>query len=444
MKPCPTNTTSSSRAPSSPTPDASRPTEFDLLQTEHEAYIAASGGAGEITAPRPVPWGRALLAMLATIGLFTHYALFVPQFTPNLARQTGTAALLVGLLLITRIVYLSAHTSPGHFALAAQALAVAVFAIAYHQRASVYPLAMTLAFLLTLATQSGLEFFFVLFTTSVILALMLTSVRYRGQIVGAAAAAAALAGLVTVATGLIQLQTWPYALWQAAWATTATLAAGFVVEGLLAPIERLFKTATTMTLLEWCDSSKPLMRMMAAEAPGTYNHSLLVGTLAESAADAIGANGLLCRAGAYYHDIGKINKPEYFVENQAMRPNRHERLSPAMSLLIIIGHVKDGIEMAKEYSIPASLRPFIAEHHGTTLVEYFYHAASKSRKPDDPVIRDTEFRYPGPKPQTKEAAVIMLCDGIEGAVRAMPEPTPGRIEDVVNAIAEKRLIDGQF
>jgi putative nucleotidyltransferase with HDIG domain len=184
--------------------------------------------------------------------------------------------------------------------------------------------------------------------------------------------------------------------------------------------------------------------MLAAEAPGTYNHSLLVGALAESAADAISANGLLCRAGAYYHDIGKINKPEYFIENQIQNISRHERLSPAMSLLVIIGHVKDGIEMAKEYKLPASLYAFIPEHHGTTLVEYFYHAAKQARGPDDPEVADTAFRYPGPKPQSRETAILMLCDGVEGAVRAMSEPTPNRIETVVSKIIQKRLMDGQF
>jgi putative nucleotidyltransferase with HDIG domain len=200
-----------------------------------------------------------------------------------------------------------------------------------------------------------------------------------------------------------------------------------------------------MTLLEWCDPNRPLLRMLAADSPGTYNHSLLVGTLADAAAEAIEANGLLARSGAYYHDIGKVNKPEYFVENQALdMGNRHERLSPAMSHLIIIGHVKDGIEMAKEYGLPANLHSFIPEHHGTTLVEYFFHAANRARKPGDAEVSDVEFRYPGPKPQSRETAIVMLCDGVEGAVRAMPEPTPGRIEDTVARIVQKRLMDGQF
>ena len=200
-----------------------------------------------------------------------------------------------------------------------------------------------------------------------------------------------------------------------------------------------------MTLKELNDASHPLLQRLAQEAPGTYQHSLRIADMAEAAADTIGADGLFCRVGAMYHDIGKINKPMYFIENQGGGPNRHDKLTPAMSLLIIVGHVKDGIEMAREYGLPPTLRHFIESHHGTTLVEYFYHAAKKqTSEQDKPEPSEFEFRYPGPKPQTKEAAIMLLCDGIEGAARALPEPTPVRLEQVVNNMARKRLMDGQF
>ena len=193
------------------------------------------------------------------------------------------------------------------------------------------------------------------------------------------------------------------------------------------------------------------------EAPGTYSHSLLIGSIAEAGAEAIGRNGLLCRVGAYYHDIGKINKPGYFVENELGSMSRHTELSPAMSQLVIIGHVKDGVEMAKEYGLPAVLRQFIETHHGTTLVEYFYNEAKRrheeeqaqgpgnGKKPARPTPpSESEFRYAGPKPRTKEAAIVMLADGVEGAVRSLSELTPTRIETVVHNMAMKRLQDGQF
>lgn len=225
---------------------------------------------------------------------------------------------------------------------------------------------------------------------------------------------------------------------------TASLLTGFVILGLLPFIEKSFKVTTAMSLLELGDMNHPLLRRLAQQAPGTFNHSLQVATLAEAAADAIGANGLLARVGAYYHDIGKIHKPQYFVENQTGGPSRHEKLSPAMSLLIIVGHVKDGIEMAREYGLPPVLHHFIESHHGTTLVEYFYHAAKKQKGEEDKQPEEIEFRYPGPKPRTKEAAILMLCDCVESACRTMAEPNAVRIEQLVAKLAGKRLLDGQF
>jgi cyclic-di-AMP phosphodiesterase PgpH len=432
------------------------PEEFAVLKAEHEAWTNQAETpalptdledvtrAQRFAAPAVNALGRSLLALFATLGIIAHYLLNrrAPQI--NLARMATTAGTLLLLLLFVRLVYVSSDTLLAHFALGPHVFAAALLVIVYRRHQIVLPLMLTFSILVTLAIEQGLGFFFILFATCGSIAIALSDVRARGQIVGVGTIAALVAIATTFVVGLIRQQPVDFVLWQSAWAAGATLAAAFMIEGLLPAIERLFMLSTSLTLLEWCDATKPLQRMMAAEAPGTYNHSLQVGTLAESAAEAIGANGLLCRAGAYYHDIGKINKPGYFVENQALTPNRHDRLSPAMSLLIIIGHVKDGIEMAKEYGLPHDLRPFIAEHHGTTLVEYFYHAASKSRRPDDPMVSDTEFRYPGPKPQTRESGILMLCDGVEGAVRAMPEPTPGRIEDTVNAIVQKRLMDGQF
>jgi cyclic-di-AMP phosphodiesterase PgpH len=223
------------------------------------------------------------------------------------------------------------------------------------------------------------------------------------------------------------------------------VATGLVVQGALPAIERLFRVITAMRLKDLTDGTLPLLRRLAQEAPGTYQHSLRIADMGEAAAEAIGANGLLCKVGALYHDIGKINKPQYFVENQAGGPNRHQGLSPAMSLLIIVGHVKDGVELAREYGLPPTLRQFIETHHGTTLVEYFYHAAKQQREnAAEPAPSEFEFRYPGPKPQTKEAAIIMLCDGVESAARAMPDPTAPRLEALVRSMSQKRLNDGQF
>ena len=224
----------------------------------------------------------------------------------------------------------------------------------------------------------------------------------------------------------------------------ATFIVGLMIQSLLPLIEKTFRIATSMTLLDYSDANQPLLKRLAMEAPGTFSHGLLLGSVAEAAAEAIGRNGLLCRVGAYYHDIGKLNKPGYFVENEVGDSSKHKELSPAMSQLVISGHVKDGIEMAKEYGLPAVLRQFIETHHGTTLIEYFYNEAKKKRSEKESEPSESEFRYPGPKPRTKEAAIVMLTDAVESAVRSLSDITATRIEAVVHNMAMKRLQDGQF
>jgi putative nucleotidyltransferase with HDIG domain len=216
--------------------------------------------------------------------------------------------------------------------------------------------------------------------------------------------------------------------------------------GLLPFIERFFGVVTEISLLELGDIAHPLLQELVRRAPGTYNHSINVASIAEAAAEAIKAKGLLVRVGAYFHDIGKMFKPGYFTENQGDSTNRHETLVPAMSTLIIIAHVKDGADLARQHHLPPPIIDFIEQHHGTTLVEYFFHRANQQHQanPDTAEVEESSFRYPGPKPQTKEACVLMLADAVEGACRALVEPTPSRIEGVVNDIAMKRLLDGQF
>ena len=234
----------------------------------------------------------------------------------------------------------------------------------------------------------------------------------------------------------------------------AALLGGLLIQSLLPLIEKTFRIATSMTLLDYSDANQPLLKKLAMEAPGTFSHSLLIGSIAEAAAEAIGCNGLLCRVGAYYHDIGKLNKPKYFVENEMGSASKHKELSPAMSQLVIVGHVKDGVEMAKEYGLPSVLRQFIETHHGTTLVEPFYNEAKKKheapgpegagKKPKEAPPCESEFRYAGPRPKTKEAAIIMLADAIEGAIRSLSDVTLAKVEVVVHNMAMRRLQDGQF
>ena len=221
------------------------------------------------------------------------------------------------------------------------------------------------------------------------------------------------------------------------------LITSIIVLGVLPIFEYLFKTVTNISLLELADSNHPLLQRMILEAPGTYHHSLVVGNLSDAACKEIGANNLLARVGAYYHDIGKIEKAEYFSENQIISQNKHDALSPDMSKLIIMNHVKNGVELAKKYRLPPSLIGFVQQHHGNSLVYYFYRRAIESLE-EDSNIKEEGFRYPGPKPSTKETAIVLLADSVEAATRALKDPTAAKIEEVVHKVINNKFIDGQL
>jgi putative nucleotidyltransferase with HDIG domain len=211
--------------------------------------------------------------------------------------------------------------------------------------------------------------------------------------------------------------------------------------GLMPYFEHLFQILTPIRLTELINFSQPLLKRLMLEAPGTYHHSILIGNLAESAGEALGANLPLIRAGSYYHDIGKVRRPYFFIENQLGGENLHDKLPPSLSRLIILQHVDDGVMLARQYKIPEQIIDFIREHHGTSLVSYFYHKALKEN-PNS--VREEEYRYRGPKPRSKETAIVMLADAVEAAVRSLEHPTPQKIEDTVRGIIEERLNDGQL
>lgn len=212
--------------------------------------------------------------------------------------------------------------------------------------------------------------------------------------------------------------------------------------GLLPYLETLFTITSSIRLLELSNPNHPLLRKLLMEAPGSYHHSILVGNLAEAAAEVIDADPLLVRVGSQYHDIGKTKRPYFFVENQFGGENPHDKISPTLSTLIIISHVKDGVELAKEYQLPPVIIDFIKEHHGTDLVKYFYQKALENAQGEP--VDEQDFRYPGPKPQSKETAVVMLADAVEAAVRSLGRPTPGRIEGLVRRLIKERLESGQL
>ena len=222
------------------------------------------------------------------------------------------------------------------------------------------------------------------------------------------------------------------------------LVVAVLATGLLPLLEHPFGRTTVFTLLELSNLNAPILKHLVLAAPGTYHHSIMVGTLAESAAEAIGANALLCRVGAYYHDIGKTRHPGYFIENHADAGTRHERLAPSLSRAIVMSHIKEGIEIAREHGLPEILVDMIPQHHGTRLVSFFYQRAKEAADPDHQAVSEEDYRYPGPRPQTREAAILMLADTVEAATRVLSDPTPARIRGVVQKIINAIFVDAQL
>jgi putative nucleotidyltransferase with HDIG domain len=219
--------------------------------------------------------------------------------------------------------------------------------------------------------------------------------------------------------------------------------------GLLVFFERYFKVTTDLTLIELGQFNHPLLKLLSEKAPGTYFHSLSMASLAEAAASAVGANEVLARVGALFHDVGKIEKPTYFVENQKGTRNRHDKLAPRMSSLILQNHVKKGIALAREYDLPEEVIDFIPQHHGTTRIDYFYRKALKlAENSDDETkideIKEQDYRYPGPRPQGKETGILMLADSIEAAARALDDPSPQKLEVLIDELIKKRFGEGEL
>jgi putative nucleotidyltransferase with HDIG domain len=261
-------------------------------------------------------------------------------------------------------------------------------------------------------------------------------------------------GVFSITVANWQQASVPLVLNQAAACLNGGFFSGVAVLLLLPLFESLFHVTTDITLLELSDLGHPLLQRMAIEAPGTYHHSLVVANLAQAAADEIGANALLVRICAYFHDIGKLTKPEFFTENLQFQPNPHDDLPPSMSTLVITSHVKEGLSLALLYKLPRPVLDVIREHHGTSLVSYFHHKAKTQVETEaagageatdgHPTVDESAFRYTGPKPSTRESAIICMADAVEAASRSLTKLTPGHIEELVTDIAHTKIEDGQL
>ena len=414
--------------------------DWQILKAEKEAFVQSLGAAA-----LKAKLGLAGTVILMATVLCWYIGKYQPKIVRNPARAIALGALLVSMLLLAQL----AAIGTGQlyiFGLAPTILVAMILAIAYDQRFAI-GIASMHGIIVTAALDQGIGFFLILWVGILTCGFLIDEVRTRSRLIEVGGATALAMMLATIAAGATSLDPIRFIGWNCLYTGAAGLSVGFIVLGILPFVEKAFKITTGMTLLELADASQPLLRRLSLEAPGTYNHSLQVATLAEAAADAIGGNSLLCRVAAYYHDIGKINKADYFIENQTDGRNRHLHLSPNMSFHIIIGHVKDGMALAKEYNLPSVILPFIQQHHGTTLIAYFFDKAKKQQgqnEPEGPQVSEMQFRYSGPKPKNREIAILMLSDAAESATRAEREPSHARIGQIVHDLAMARLLDGQF
>jgi putative nucleotidyltransferase with HDIG domain len=408
-----------------------------LLRLEHNASMAELGFGDR--ARRAI----GIFALVAALHVLA--GSYVSRHERRFVRDPSRVAMICGLVILALAVVRILTAQTWNAEVIPVAIAGMIVAIAYNQSFAMM-VTFALAILTTIALGTEIPHFLVIMGGTAAGVLTLGEVRTRTKLIKVGATAAFTYFLMTWATGLWQDQ--PVELvrndsfWRAGWG----LMAGFFLGGSLPFIENALGIVTGISLLELGDNTHPLLQELVRRAPGTHNHSITVGAIAESAAERVGANALLVRIGAYFHDIGKMLKPHYFVENQVGPNSRHAKLAPAMSTLIIIGHVKDGVDLGRQHHLPEPIIDLIEQHHGTTLVEFFYHEANRRNgaNPDASPIPESAYRYPGPKPQTKEAAILMVADAVESASRALSDPTPARLEGLATELIDKRLRDGQF
>ncbi|MGC8643466.1 MAG: HD family phosphohydrolase, partial [Isosphaeraceae bacterium] len=408
-----------------------------LLRMEHEALMRS------LSLSDRVQRALGILFLVAILFFLTGYYAYYHE--PRIAGDLRHIATVCGLVLLAMAVVRLLANQTWNGEVVPVTIAAMILAIAYNASFALVA-TLGLSLLACLILGGGISHFLVLMGGTSAGVLALNEVRTRTKLIKVGATAALGYLVLTWATGLWEHQ--PIELirsdgfWRAGWG----LMAGFFLGGSLPFLESAFGIVTGISLLELGDITHPLLQELVRRAPGTHNHSITVGTISEAAAERIGANALLVRIGAYFHDIGKMLKPHYFIENQVGSANRHANLAPAMSTLIIIGHVKDGVDLGRQHHLPEPIIDLIEQHHGTTLVEYFFHEANRRNgaNPDGSAVHESAFRYPGPKPQSREAGILMIADSVESASRTLSEPTPSRIEGLVTNLIDRRLRDGQF
>jgi len=405
-----------------------------------QAYEGALRDAGMLESDEPAVTavlgaGLLTLLLLSIFGLLLFFSR--PTVYAN-ARWLLFLTLLVGTYFAAALAIHRGGLAPGWLPIPFVALPVAVL---WDTRMSLLLVLVLAAITGTIAPFSDYSTVLVVMAAGAAAAMSVRAVRRRSETWVSIAIIAGAASLVLFAQGLVTARPLVDTAGAALAVTGNATVSALLAVGFLWVFELFTGITTEQTLLEWADPTRPLLRRLSMEAPGTYAHTINVANLAEAAANEIGANGLLCRVGVLYHDVGKMLKPHYFVENQSDGRNPHDKLKPETSASIIREHVTEGVRLARDEKVPDLVLRFILEHHGTQRIGFFY---EKAREENGPDVDPARFTYPGPKPQSKETALVMLADSVESAARAMRDPTPERIRDLIDMVVGSKLAEGQL
>lgn len=413
------------------------------ILTERQASILNQLGYNQSVSPGLVILGLGLLIGILMVIVRS----FILYFTPKVYHEEKQVVLLMLLTAATLFLYdlfLSLTLSPiterasqvGY--LIPVAMGTMLITILLDVRLGIL-IDMVLAIFVGMYTDSP-AFAVVALVGGLVGCLGVSALGQRSDISRAAFSISAINACVITALGMILSQSPDVICFGVLFGVFNGLISSIFTMGVLPYLENIFGITTSIRLLELANPNQPLLKKLLTEAPGTYHHCIMVGNLGEAAADAIGANGLVVRLGAYYHDIGKLKRPYFFAENQFSGSNPHDNITPQLSTLIITSHVKDGVEMAREANLPPVIIQMIAQHHGDSLVSFFYYKAKEA----DEEIKERDFRYEQSKPQTKEAAILMMADTVEAAVRSKKNATPGQLEGFIRTLIKGKLNDGQF
>jgi len=420
-----------------------RITAQNILDVQKHAEALRQRDTGNPDRARMVSQGLILFAGLAMSLMLM--ILLQRDLTLKIGRLVLWSVLtLLSLLLAKGLVYLAGNMNliPGHMVRPLLTLALApLLATILHGPRFALAVGISSSLAVALLQDSDMMVFFCGLAVTLTAAFGVRSIHKRSNLFRAGLWIGGVKALVTVGMGLSEQVTAIVLTQQAIGAFSSGLLSSILVLLLIPPFEFLFKLTTDVRLLELSDMSHPLLGRLAMEAPGTYHHSLMVAHLAQTAAKEIGANDLLVRVCAYYHDIGKLTKPEFFIENIHGKQNPHDDLSPSMSRLIVISHVKEGVSLAHRYKLPPLIIDGIEQHHGTGVIQYFYHRA---RTRSDGKVEIEDYRYPGPRPKSREMGILLMADAIEAASRSIDKNKPGQIEGLVNEIIREKLNDGQL